>query len=196
MTSSISWIDRDSLEATLARFGVGGRRPPARAAEQSVHERWSGNGAPAPRPSAQLSEPDEIPEFTPPKEPLRQRLEAFLGWLQNLSGSRVAFIVDRDGLPLVDRKAAPDLLAVASSMMELVEDINSQLLLPIGKTVTLELEEDLLILQSVETPIGRYIVGQVATHPMAREIQQAVSQALRRAFRPQITSEQVVGREQ
>jgi len=186
MTSSISWIDRDSLDATLARFGVGvaGRRPPTRAAE------------PAPRPSAQLSEPAEIPEFIPPKKPLRQRLEAFLSWLQTLSGSRVAFIVDRDGLPLVDRKAAPDLLAVASSMMELVEDINSQLQLPIGKAVTLELEEDLLILQSVETPIGRYIVGQVAAHSMAREIQQAVRQALRRAFRPQISSEQVVGREQ
>ena len=138
-------------------------------------------------------EPPVIPEFLPPDGPLRRRLEAFVSWLVESSGSTVAFIVDRDGLPLVNRRADPDLLAIASSVMRLVERINGKLklLFPVGRAVTLELEEKQLMLIAVETPIGTYIVGQVGDLPLGRHLRVAASVALRRAFQPSPEAEAV-----
>jgi hypothetical protein len=189
MTSSISWIDPAGLEATLARIGLHGRRPTG-----TVH-RPGAVAVDAPSQTAVPTsvEPSVIPEFLPPDGPLRRRLEAFITWLIEASGSNVAFIVDRDGLPLVNRQADPDLLAIASSVMRLVASINAKLKLlsPVGGAVTLELEEKQLMLIAVETPIGIYIVGQVGDLPLGRHLRRAASEALRRAFQPSPESEAV-----
>ena len=194
MTSSISWIDRDGLAETLARIGVGSQRhlelprlEPAVAAVESetILE------VVIPDPVEEEESP--IPEFEPPAGALRSRLQAFMAWLLELSDSRVAFIVDRDGLPLVDRHADPDLLAIASSVMELIESIKGKLLFPIGQAVMVELEQGQLMLVFVETPIGKYIVGQVGDKPLSRELRSATAGALRRAFQPSVETEQPVG---
>jgi predicted regulator of Ras-like GTPase activity (Roadblock/LC7/MglB family) len=127
-----------------------------------------------------------IQDFEPPVGPLRERLKALMDWLLDLSGSHVAFIVDRDGLPLVERHADPDLLAIASRVMDLIENINGKLLFSVGQAVTIELDQSQLILVSVETPIGKYIVGQVGDQPMSRDLRSATARALRRAFQPSV----------
>ncbi len=182
MTSSISWIDREGLDETLARIGFRGRPVPARASSQPLPSPPGRQASPTKAPAA--LEPTVTPEFLPPDGPLRQRLEAFITWLVQMSGSNVAFIVDRDGLPLVDREADPDLLTVASSVMRLVARINGKLLVPVGRAVTIELEERQLMLIAVETPIGKYIIGQVGERPLSRDLCDAAADALRRAFQP------------
>lgn len=172
MTSSISWIDRAGLVETLSRIGVGGGSP-----------------ARIPRTAVQLTRLEPIVDtrpslvpFEPPAGSLRERLEAFIDWLSRLSGSAVVFVVDRDGLPLVDRGADADLLAIASSVMQLVERINRKLLALIGQAVTIQIEEGLLILISVATPIGEYTVGHVAKRAADPAMQQATAEALQAAF--------------
>jgi len=199
MTSSISWIDTDGLASTLARIGVRSGRgtradrrieaPPLDSAPvesppvTAPPEVTTGPVRVEPIQVAEAEVP-EIPAYEPPEGPLRTRLRAFMDWLVEITGCRVAFIVDRDGLPLIDREADPDLLAIASSVMQLIDSINGKLLFHVGKAVTLDLSEDQLILVSVNTPIGKYIVGQVGEHAMHRDLQSAMSDALRRAFRP------------
>ncbi len=203
MTSSISWIDRQGLEGTLARIGLAGRRPSAavrrpaaarvarsepRIAEDEVPEKVR---TPSQEAESAALEPQSAPDFLPPDGPLRRRLEAYLTWLIDVSGPGVAFIVDRDGLPLVNRGADPDLLSIAASVMRLVASISSKLLFPLGRTVTLELEEQQLMLIAAETPIGTYIVGQVGEMPLGRQRRDAATAALRHAFQPSPEQEAV-----
>jgi predicted regulator of Ras-like GTPase activity (Roadblock/LC7/MglB family) len=197
MTSSISWIDRDGLAATVARMGAGRHgaalaaapRPPRR--ERTV-ERAGGDAEDPVELVGRLEAPRSITAFVPPPGALKARLEAFVGWLLDNSGCNVAFIVDKDGLPLVERDADADLLAIAASVMQLIETINGRLLFPLGQTVTLELAHDQLMLTAVETPIGKYIVGQVGARPMERELRLAMAEGLRRTFRPSVESPQTV----
>lgn len=196
MISSISWIDPEGLEATLARIGrhIRGpaaparRRPPLHPPESTAPQTTA---VPLVEPQPSLAaglpptiEPRIVPEFLPPDGPLRRRLEAFMTWIVQVSGSSVAFIVDRDGLPLVNRRADPDLLSIASSIMRMVASINSKLSFPVGGAVTLDLEEHQLMVIAVETSIGTYIVGQVGDVPLGRELREAAVDALRRAFQP------------
>jgi predicted regulator of Ras-like GTPase activity (Roadblock/LC7/MglB family) len=197
MRSSISWIDRAGLADTLARMASRERRLPSPVAP-----------APPPEPAvapldedgeetvvelvAEPASPRLLTPFSPPSGALRTRLEAFVGWLLEHSGCGVAFIVDKDGLPLVEREADADLLAIAASVMQLIETINGRLLFPLGQTVTLELEHDQLMLTAVETPIGKYIVGQVGTQSMDRDLRLAMAEGLRRTFRPSVESQHAV----
>ncbi|MDH3523785.1 MAG: hypothetical protein OES32_09385 [Acidobacteriota bacterium] len=175
MTSSISWIDHGGLEAILRRMGFRGRRPPAATVEAAAAE---------PTASPPAAEARAIADFRPPAGALRQRLEAFMTWVVQEGGASVAFLVDRDGLPLVNRGADPDLLAVAASVMRPLESIDSELLLPVGRTVSLELAAGQLRLVAVDTSIGRYIVGHVAAGPLGAGLCAATAAALRRALEP------------
>ena len=177
MTLSISWIDRAGLAETLARFGPGaleggglgpGRRPviPVRA---PLHE-----------PTVEKSSPQA--GFSPPAGHLHQKLEAFIDWLLQTEGGNVAFVIDRDGLPLADRGTDADLLAVASSVMQLIERMNRRLKATVGHVVTIQLEEGQLILISVTTPIGEYIVGHVDRRAPDPTMQRATTEALQAAF--------------
>jgi hypothetical protein len=183
MTSSISWIDPEGLAKTLARVNRGRRRDDRRRRDR---RRSSRSEAP---PAAEAESQDAVAEaepvtreFVPPAGALRQRLEAYTDWLMELSGSRSAFVVDRDGMALVDVRTDPNLLAIASSFLRLVERINDKLVTPLGRTVTLEHEDHLLLLIFVETTIGEYIVGHVGDRRLDREATQAAADALRRAF--------------
>ena len=172
MTSSISWIDRTGLAETLARFNLaaGGatRRP-----KMLV--------VPAPLKLAPRTQ-SALPRFVGPGGSLRERLDAYIDWLLQLEGGQVAFVIDHDGLPLVDRGADADLLAIASSVMQLVERLNSKLLVVIGQTVILQLDEGRLILISVTTPIGHYTVGHVSRRVPEPAAQQAIAEGLKAAF--------------
>ena len=77
--------------------------------------------------------------------------------------------------------------------MELIESIRGKLLFPIGHAVMIELGQDQLMLVSVETPIGKYIVGQVGDRPLSRELRSALAGALRRAFQPSVETKEPVG---
>jgi len=178
MTSSISWIDRTDLAETLARFGP--------TASRLAHKPSAMVGVSRLEPT--LDTRPSLEPFEPPPGPLRERLEAFIDWMMRHSGSHVAFVIDHDGLPLVDRGADADLMAVASSVMQLVGRINRKLLALVGQSVTLQLEQGLLVLISATTPIGEYTVGHVGDRAPDPAMQQATAEALRAAFSSDLES--------
>ncbi len=211
MTSSISWIDPAGLATTLARMGmprprqaIAVVRPPVEiesepddaspveivdaapspvvAVEVEEEPEPDGSGGEGSRGEGSGAEED-VPEFVPSAGPLRSRLDSFLGWLTESAGAEAAFVVDSDGLPLIDRSVSPSLLAIAASVLQLIETINGKLLVPLGSLVEIELEEKLLSLVSVDTPIGRYLVGQVGRRSPSPGVRQELSSALRRVFR-------------
>jgi hypothetical protein len=176
MTSSISWIDRDGLAQTLARMGRHGRLATARPVRREAESAGTGS----PEPGAVLS----LRPFAAPSGSLRQRLDAFLDWLSGLASGQASFVVDRDGLPLVDRHADADLLAIASSVMHLIGRMNGKTSPAIGQAVAVQLEVGQLVLLTAATPIGEYVVGYVGREIPNRATQQLAADALRRAFRP------------
>jgi len=176
MTSSISWIDRDGLAQTLARMGQHGRLATARTVRRGAQSAGTG----APEPGSALS----LRPFAAPSGSLRQRLDAFLDWLSVLASGRAAFIVDRDGLPLVDRHADADLLAIASSVMHLVGRMSGRTSPAIGQAVAVQLDVGQLVLLMAATPIGDYIIGYVGREIPDRATLQLAADALRHAFRP------------
>ena len=113
MTSSISWIDRAGLAETLARFG---------AASGSAAPIASLAAVPSP-PAPEAVTTSTLAAFEPRGGSLSERLEEFMDWLSRATGCRIAFITDRDGLPLVDRGADADVMAIASSFVQLVEPL-------------------------------------------------------------------------
>jgi len=171
MTSSISWIDRDGLAETLSRFGV---------SSASLAPTTGTTGVAKVEPILDTDPP--IEPFEAPIGRLRDRLEAFLDWLMQHSGCRVAFIIDRDGLPLVDRGAGVEMMAIASSVMQLVERINRRTLPVVGQAVKLELEKGQLVLVSVVTSIGDYTVGHMGGHAPDHTLRDQTAEGLQAVF--------------
>lgn len=170
---SISWIDRAGLAETLARFGTTASGP--------AHIPRA--PTPTPQPRRTPPAPTSVTHFEPITSSLSERLEEFLDWLASVSGSRVSFIVDRDGLPLIDRGADADVLAMASSFIQLAERINRQMLAAVGQTMTVQLEHGQLMLTSVKTPIGLYTVGQVDRRSPDPTARVGIEEGLRAVFR-------------
>lgn len=180
--SSISLIDREALSATLARIGIGRAASSGFAAPRGMSRMplafpnsvLIGDLAPGLPPSA----------FEPPDGALQERLEAFMDWLAAVTGCRRHFIVERDGLPLTGSRDDTDLMTLASSVMKLVDDLEFKLGLPVGGTLSLDLQGVVLQLVAVDTNAGRYTVGMLVDRPLAPPVRSAIERGLRASFEP------------
>lgn len=160
MRSSLSWLDTERLTASLRRAGCAAAEPA--------------------KPSGRRF----VPLLSPiARDTLEQRLAAFLLWVVETTGCRSAFILDEDGLPLLDQNGEPHLMALSSSISSLLERIPSCLDVAIRGSIALDLSavEQLQIVPAL-TPTGRYTLGLVVREPVPRDLVTALEAGLRAAM--------------
>lgn len=171
MSRSLSWFNTEELSRALVRAGVA---PPARfqrplppasngqlSAAQLLFEETV-EAAPARR--SQVSE-----LLLPPGATLQTRLKAFFSWVIHETGCQRIFVVDEEGLVLMEKNADPVLIAISSSFMNLLERVHSCLESKTQSSLAIDLEADqVLHLLQAETKLGRYALGFVVGQPVAR----------------------------
>ncbi len=201
MTSSISWIDADGLEVTLARMGARRRRDAERplaahgdSASNLLDEVATGSGQRAAEPRAEevrervdasgviAGDADRLTDVPAGGGRLHDRLSSLVGRLVEHGGARAAFVIDEDGLPLVQRGSDVELLSIAASIAELLVTLRHKLEVPIGDSIDVELDDGHLWLGGAETAIGRYLVGQVVATPPDGAVRRRVLSELAAVF--------------
>lgn len=182
MSRSLFWIDRDELARALVRAGVAG----------AAGERSNGHHRePAPQresPFRPLLVSSSRLLLAPPREeareavlpldvrtssrPLEARLESLVAWIQRTTAASAVFVLDQDGLPLIDTGMLPDLLSVSPFLLSSINRVRGLMDSELPATVSLTLTlgaDDLLHLHEVESPLGRMALGFVAPpspHPL------------------------------
>ncbi len=113
---SLFWADAAELSVLLQRAGVSSRA-----------------GAPAPRrPVAMPGErpvrarEQEIPSFPIPGGSFEERLKALLEWVGDVATSEHTFVVDEEGLALVQESAPLELIAASAAMGERWESLRTR----------------------------------------------------------------------
>jgi hypothetical protein len=190
MGPSLSWLDPAALAEGLLRAGLvepqAGRRPVASdllwrgAAGQKLAEPTAVSLlAEPPRPTpGRVSSP-----FNPPPGTLQTKLKAFVMWLLDETGCRSSFVVDREGLVLIERGGDAVLIALSSAFLSLLERVNSCLDSPSRGALALELDSgESLQLMKVDTQFGTYVLGVVVPEPLRHPTTLALRQALTRAM--------------
>ncbi len=166
---SLFWADNEAdLDRALSRAGRGAAAPP-----------------PAPEPP--LRPPVRVPaaaEFQPPATgSLEERIEAWRQWLAGADEPTHAFLLDKDGLPLLPRDADGHLVDLASCarglLGRLAESTSSS-----GTTdLALRLaDERVLHLLELPTPLGPLTVGLVRHDPGAAVFAARFRESLERCF--------------
>jgi hypothetical protein len=190
MGPSLSWLDPSALAEGLLRAGLiepqAGRRPaPSDLSWRGV----GGHKQPEPTAASLLTEPARpaaervSAPFNPPPGTLQTKLKAYLMWLLDETGCRSSFVVDREGLVLIERGGDPVLIALSSAFLSLLERVNSCLDSPSRGALALELDSgESLQLMKVDTQFGTYVLGVVVPEPLRHPTTHALRQALTRAM--------------
>lgn len=235
MSRSLSWIDPETLAASLARAGVGAAHghansavapgtvavpgampggyasspghPVASAAvglssavvatpetiNPSPSTTAAALSAAGPSPSSTAAEPttvaaakaaagtpDPVMEaFEPPASRLHARLEAFMEWVERHVPCQEIFIVDEEGLVLMERNSDPTLIAVSSYFLNFNERIRSSLGAQSQGAIAIDLEggRTLHVVQA-ETALGPHALGFTSAHPMHRNVNESFRNTL------------------
>ena len=169
MNRSLFWADNGAaLDQALSRAGRG-VAPPAAAPQVPL-------AAPA-RASAPT-------EFRPPASAsLEDRLEAWREWLARAEDPTHAFLLDKDGLPLLPRDADGQLVDLASCARGLLGRL-AEVTSASGTTdLALRLpDERVLHLLELPTPLGPLTVGLVRHDPGAAGFAARFRESLERCF--------------
>ncbi|HEX4953306.1 MAG TPA: hypothetical protein VF017_07925 [Thermoanaerobaculia bacterium] len=181
MSRSLSWCEPAALQQALLAAGLAARTEGLGWASPRAVSWWR---APAARPAAPpILHPEEAAVRFRPFETadpaLRGRLEALFGWIVEQTGCRRLFIVDAEGLVVVDKNADPTLVAISSAFVTLMERIHDSLDTPTRTSIAIEVDSShYLHLLQAETPLGRYTLGLVIPQPLRRELAEAFRKGL------------------
>lgn len=196
MSRSLSWIDPAELSAALVRAGVR-REPRDRTRPVNLYLLRAGTDRPAEQPfagpavaraagAARRLAPETERRFEPPEGNLQRRLEAFVDWVGESTGSGQLFVADAEGLVLIERDTDHELIAVSSSFMSLLERIRSCLGSEIRGVMSLDLDEGTTLhLVQVRTGLGRFTLGLVSTEPVRRSLSEGLRSGLESVLRPE-----------
>jgi len=167
---SLFWADTGvALDRALSRAGRGA--PAAGAAAERP------GAAAGPAPSA---------EFRPPAtSSLEDRLEAWRQWLARADEPTHAFLLDKDGLPLLPRDADGQLVDLASCARGLLGRLAEATSSSGANDLALRLpDERVLHLLELPTPLGPLTVGLVRHDPGAAVFAARYRESLERCFAP------------
>jgi hypothetical protein len=177
MSPSLSWLDPGEVARALARAGVAAR-PPSAGGFSGRPTHLPLVAALAARDGASASA-----EFEPREESLDRRLGTFARWVGERTGCQALFVIDQDGLLLVDQGADPAVVAISSSFMNLLERVHACLATPTEGSVAIDLDAGrLLHLLQAETYFGRYALGFVVMQPIDRGLLPRLKRGLARAM--------------
>jgi hypothetical protein len=196
VSRSLSWIDPGELSAALVRAGVR-REPRDRSRPANLYLLRAGGAqaepaepfatAAAPRAAGPVPRTAPAAErFDAPEGTLQKRLEAFIDWVTNATGSRRLFVADAEGLVLIERETDHELIAVSSSFMSLLERIRSCLGSETRGVMALDLDEETTLhMVQVRTGLGRFTLGLVAAEPVRRSLSEGLRSGLESVLRPE-----------
>ncbi len=192
MSRSLSWIDPAALSAALEKAGVkpGRGSAPAAAATKFATPRPAtpqptmARVPPLIAPPSGGADPDD--DFRPPAGGLEERLEALLAWVAGATGCRSIFVLDEEGLVLIEEQSDPTLVALSSSFINYHDRVRSSLGSRSQGSITIDVEAgQILHMLQVVTGLGRYVLGFVAAEPVPRLRIRKFQTALGRALEPQ-----------
>jgi hypothetical protein len=171
---SLFWAEGEGILArALARVAVPVARP-ASAPEPVAPPAM----APAPAP-----EPQASAAFTPPFGSLEDRIEAWLQWVAGRAGAAHAFLLDRDGLPMLQLGGDTRVIELASLARGLMGRLGEAAAGRGRLAVSVRLEnERLLRLIDLVTPLGPLTVGFVQRDPDAAVFEAGLRTSLARCF--------------
>ncbi len=183
MNRSLSWCEPATLQQALLAAGLAARTEgPAWAKPRATSSWWQAPAARPVVPPGLQVEAEPAVRFRPfetADSALRGRLEALFGWIVEQTGCRRLFIVDAEGLVVVDKNADPTLVAISSAFVTLMERIHGSLDTPTRTSIAIEVDSThYLHLLEAETPLGRYTLGLVIPLPLRRELTEAFRKGL------------------
>ena len=204
MAQSLSWIENDDLSRALQRAGLGASRPSGLTggAPASVVAPWAYGARPAmpvgpvapvvpasapasaaaPKPRSQPPEGAKL-DFVPPEGRLERRLEAFMDWVIEHSESTRTFVVDNEGLVLTEMNADPDLIAISSSFMNLLQRVHQALESSTYGSISIDLESgQVLHLVQAQSILDSVVLGFVVSEPVDRSLIRAFRRGLNRTM--------------
>ena len=179
MTRSLSWFDPQDLASALVRAGLAGDDPrqAPRALEPrpkplAARGREDEPAALLPRPATELRSHQPLGELerTLNQSSLQERLKALLVWVMEQTGCRRLFVIDGEGLVLIERAADPTLVAISSACINLLARLHVSLGAPTRASLAIELDQgQTLHLVQAETDLGRYALGLMVPQPLRPE---------------------------
>jgi hypothetical protein len=191
---SLFWAEGEgSLARALARVAVPVGRPTPVPEPASPVEPLP---APASAPIAAAAEavaapPPPVPAagFTPPFGSLEDRIEAWLQWVAGRAGAPHAFLLDRDGLPMLQLGGDTRVIELASLARGLMGRLGEAAAGRGRLAVSVRLEsEKLLRLIDLSTPLGPLTVGFVTRDPEAAAFEGGLRVSLARCFAAETAS--------
>jgi hypothetical protein len=174
MSRSLFWAEGEgTLARALARVSLPVARP---APAPPVEAAPALELAPAPP-------PDRLGSFTPPFGTLEDRIEAWLQWVAGRAGAPHAFLLDRDGLPMLQLGGDTRVIELASLARGLMGRLGEAAAGRGRLAVTVRLEsERLLRLIDLATPLGPLTVGFVQRDADAANFEAGLRGSLARCF--------------
>lgn len=132
-------------------------------------------------PSKTDSPPPEAPQVDPVlREPLLARLGRFREWLVQQLDARGAFVLDRDGEPVLDDPGFAKLHFLARSLAQAYRPVKGE----VGNVHVKVGAEAYLAVVPVDTAFGRLVLGVVLPQALDAASVEVVAESLKRAAQP------------
>lgn len=132
-------------------------------------------------PASDAPPPPEVPKTEVlPREPLLARLGRFREWLIQQLDAKGAFVLERDGEPVLDDPDFAKLHFLARSLAQAYRPVKGE----VGNVHVKVGAEAYLVVVPVDTPFGRLVLGAVLPKPLDAATVEVVADALKRAAQP------------
>src|SRR5262245_44714333 len=127
MDRSLFWVDRRRLAEALDRAGLGGGASRGKVARPSPPDTARAPQAPgAAARSGPASSPPPPPAFQPPEGTFAARLRAYGDWVVRETGCRSFYLIDRDGLPLIEGQESNEGLGLGTMTLGYLDLLRSR----------------------------------------------------------------------
>ena len=166
---SLFWVEAAAIAKLLGKIG-------GSPAGHSAPAFWASPESP---PASQLDAPGAA--LRVPESPFEARLEALCGWLLGAAICDEAFVIDGDGLALIEEKTPAELLAAAAALGRRLDSLQRTGELTADTSIVIELPDSRrLHLLGTDTRWGLLQLGFITRRLLPRGTLEAVGEAFRR----------------
>ncbi len=134
---------------------------------------------PVPAPSAKK----ELSPLKLESDRLDQRLEAYMAWVEDCTACKGLFIVDEEGLVLMERDSDPNLVALSAYFLNLKDRIPDSLGTRSEGSIAIDLDDErVLHVVQADTRLGPHALGFTVESPLHRDLTQSFQDTLSSVF--------------